>query len=160
VDRAVQSDDLLSMAVPPGFTQRLREKHPDIFEGKKTIFENLKGSLTIDKGRVHSRDAFLTARGFDLHADGWVGFDQQMDFKTTFVISKAMTDEILREIPLVKHALNSEGRIEVPLIISGRTTAPVYGWDTNATWDRVMDNVLKDAGGKLGDKLKDLFKKD
>ena len=100
---------------------------------------------------------FLAAGGFDVAGAGWVGFDRQMRFKTTVIFSRAMTDEFIKEIPAAKYAVNADGRIEIPLNISGLTTDPALTLDYAVMAARVQDNLLKDAGDKLGDKFKDLF---
>jgi autotransporter translocation and assembly factor TamB len=145
----VQSDPRLSSFVPAGFSQRLYAKYPQVFEGDKTIFDNMKGSLAIEQGRVHTRDLSLATRSFDLRGAGWVGFDQQMDFKTTLHITKALTDDIISEVPEAKYALDAHGRIEIPLKVSGMTTRPRLELDYNAMWDRIQDNLLKDGGNQL-----------
>jgi len=58
---------------------------------------------------------------------------------------------------MAKYVLNANGRIEIPLNISGLTTRPALALDTDAVAARLQENLLQDGGNQLKDKLKGLL---
>ena len=141
--------------VPAGLTERLQARNPKLFSGNQTVFENLDGDFTIDAGKIRSDDLFLEAADFSIKGDGWLGLDRTMNLRTTFVFSQKLSKDIVGELPIAKYLQNSEGRIVLPLVLSGDVVKPKIAPDTDAISSALQRGAVDEGKNKLGDELKD-----
>jgi len=118
--------------VPAGFADKMRARNPDLFNSNETIFENLGGKLEIHDGRVEMDGLSLHSSDFDISGHGWFSFDRRVDMKTTFTLSRRLTQDIISELPAAQYLVDSNGRIAIPLNISGLATKPAVTVDTDA----------------------------
>jgi hypothetical protein len=141
--------------VPSGLADRLRRKHPKLFAGNTTAFENLDGEFQIDNGRIRTEDLFLKAADFMVKGDGWLSFDRTLEIRTSFIFSPAVSRDIVGELPLAKYLQNSEGRIVLPLVLSGDVAKPRIVPDADAITAALQRGVVDEGRGRLQDELKD-----
>lgn len=141
--------------VPSGLGERLRSKHPNLFSGNTTAFQNLDGKFTIDGGKIHSSDLFLKAADFSVKGEGWLSFDRTLDIRTSFIFSKSLTADIVRELPIARYLQNADGRLVLPLVLSGDVVKPRIVPDADAISASLQRGAVEEGKGKLQDQLKD-----
>ncbi|MCH7549844.1 MAG: AsmA-like C-terminal domain-containing protein, partial [Candidatus Krumholzibacteriota bacterium] len=143
--------------VPAGFADKMRARNPDLFNSNETIFENLGGKLEIHDGRVEMDGLSLHSSDFDISGHGWFSFDRRVDMKTTFTLSRRLTQDIISELPAAQYLVDSNGRIAIPLNISGLATKPAVTVDTDALSRRLEDALVGQGAEELKDRLRGLL---
>jgi AsmA protein len=124
--------------VPAGLGDRLRAKHPQLFSGNSTAFQNLNGEFTIDGGRIRSDDLFLKAADFYIKGDGWLGFDRTLSLRTSFVFSEKLSRDIV-----------------LPLVLSGDLINPRIAPDSDAITAALRQGAVDEGKNRLQDEIKD-----
>jgi hypothetical protein len=151
--------------VPGNFGKRLRSKHPRLFKGNKTAFENLDGEFEIDGGKIKTDDLFIKAADFYVEGDGWFSFDRSLNLEAKLYFSPALSRDIVAELPMASYLKNSDGRVVLPISLSGDVMKPTIEPDSDVFSD-VLEEAVVDEGksllkdeieDKLGDELKDLL---
>jgi len=135
--------------VPAGAGNNVRNRNPKLFNSDRTVFENLKGDLKIDNGRIDAGGLVLKAADFTIAGDGWFSFDQTMDLTTKVVFSQKVSSDIVRDIPVTRFLLDSDGRIGLPLTLSGNLLKPQLGLDSNALAARIQQSAVDEGKSKL-----------
>jgi AsmA protein len=74
-------------------------------------------------------------------------------------LSQALSQKIVGLSPVGRLAF-SEGRVNMPLLITGTVQAPSYGLDSNALTSRVQQQVRENVNEAIGDLLKGATKPD
>jgi hypothetical protein len=143
--------------VPADFEQRMRAKNPKLFEGNETLFENLRGQVKIDNGRVQTEQVSLHNADFDVSGSGWFSFDKQMNVGTKFLLSQRLTKDIVAEVPAARYLADANGRIEIPVTISGNAMRPGVSLDTESVSKRLQESLVDEGKDKLKDKLRNLL---
>jgi uncharacterized protein involved in outer membrane biogenesis len=123
---------------------------------KDLHFETLSGTFTVANARATTTDLVAKTGEMTLTAAGTVGFDQAIALTAKAAFSPAKSDEIVHSIKELSDLRNGSGEIEVPLTISGSLAAPHFAIDVVGLARHGAENELK---RRLGDRLKDLFKK-
>lgn len=148
--------------VNAGALDRIRQKYPALFSSNKTMFQNLKGDVTIADGKVNSGDILLAAADFELKGNGWFSFDKRMDMNTSIVLSSKLTQDIIKELPIARYIANEQGKIELPVAFTGDVVKPKIVLDSAALTKKlqrsVVDQGVGDVKDQLRDKAKDLLK--
>ncbi len=97
----------------------LKAKYPAVFETKNTAFKNLKSDFVVEKGKILARNLQFTHADYRIGAKGSLGFDRSLDMAATFVVSKKLTDDLVRSYPVAAYLRNAAGELELPLVLAG-----------------------------------------
>jgi uncharacterized protein involved in outer membrane biogenesis len=119
-------------------------------------FQKLSGTFAVANARATTADLMARTGELTLTAAGTVGLDQTIAISGKAVFSAAKSDEFVRSVRELSALKNADGEIEVPLAISGTLAAPHFSIDVLGLARRGVENEIK---RRLGDRLKDLFKK-
>jgi len=137
-------------------------------EGEDTKFDAIDASFTIRNGKVQVSRMRIATGEWDLTASGNIGLDQSLELTSRMTLSKVVTSKISeksrRFFPKA-----ADGRLQIPLKITGSVTSPKYGLDSNAMSKAVKkevekkvekktDELKKKLGEDIQNKLKGLFK--
>jgi hypothetical protein len=98
---------------------RVREKYPEIFATADTEFDQLKGSMTIGDGKVHTEDLLMAAADWTAQGKGWFAFDRTLDFRALFITSQQLSEDIVAGVKEAKYIVNEQGRLEIPFALGG-----------------------------------------
>jgi hypothetical protein len=99
---------------------RLRRKHPELFGGADTTFEELRASARIVDRHASTDDLVMRTDAYVVTGRGQVGFDGKTDVTATFVAGPALTTDVLESVKDARWALNGDHRVEVPFEVAGR----------------------------------------
>ena len=84
-----------------------------------------------------------------------------MDLNTTLTLSQKLSNDLIAEVPIAKYLLNSSGRFELPLKLSGAVIKPNVGVDANALSARLQQGVVQQgkqqATEEVGKQVKGLL---
>ena len=84
---------------------------------------------------------------------GTVGFDQKLNLIVNLNLSQDVSQKISAASPVVQIAMK-EGRLSLPLTISGTAQAPSYGVDVKGLTGKVQEQVKKKVEEAVGGLLK------
>ena len=82
-----------------------------------------------------------------------MGFDQTLNLTMNLNLSQDLSRKIAGASPVAKLAMK-EGRLSLPLIITGTVQAPLYGLDSNALTGKAQEQVKEKVREVIGDLLK------
>jgi len=118
-----------------------------------TVFSVLETDLGIKRGIIMVERLLMDSHDFQATGNGTIGFDQALNLKLKLNLSEALSRTIAGTSPMAKLAA-SDGRISVPLVISGTAQAPAYALDTTAMAGKVQEQVKEKAQEKVRELLK------
>jgi AsmA protein len=120
---------------------------------KATVFSTIETDLAIKEGIIHVQRLLMDSHDFQAMGNGTVGFDQTLNLKVTLNLSQALSQKIIESSPAARLVL-TEGRLNVPLLITGTLQAPSYGLDSNALTGRVQEQMKEKGREVIGDLLR------
>jgi hypothetical protein len=130
-------------------------RNPKLFAQDKTIFENLGSRFTISNGRINAPELKLATDDFALNGDGWFSFTKEMNVSSTLTISKKLAGDLVAEVPAAKYLLSSDGRLEVPLSLTGALLKPAVRVDTAALTAKFQQGMVQQGQQQLEDKARE-----
>ena len=89
---------------------------------------------------------------------GWFSFAKQLDLNTTLTLSEKLTRDLVAEVPMAKYLLNSGGRFELPIKLSGAVGKPAIGVDANLIQARFQQGLMQQGKEDLNKKATDTVK--
>jgi uncharacterized protein involved in outer membrane biogenesis len=140
--------------VPPDLTQRMRARNPSLFSENKTVFQNLSSKFTIANGRIQVPDLKLATSDFGLSGDGWFSLAREMNLNSTLTLSKKVASDLVAEVPAAKYILSPDGRIEVPLTLSGSLLKPAVKVDAAGMTAKFQKAMMSQGQQQLQNEVK------
>lgn len=133
----------------------------------ETKFEEMDVSFTIENGKVKVSNMRISTGEYSLKARGDIGLDRSLAMTARMTLSHEKSDQI----PAKRRRLfpkEKDGRVQIPLKISGSITSPKIGLDSSAMNEAAKEEVKKEIEVKkeefrkkiekdLGEALKKLF---
>ena len=120
---------------------------------KATAFSTIESDLVIKQGQIGLQRVLIDSHDFQATGGGTIGLDQSLDMKLNLNLSQALSQKIAAGSPIAKVAMTN-GRLSLPLVITGSTQAPSYGLDTKMFAGKVQEQVKEKVKGAVGDLLK------
>lgn len=120
---------------------------------KATAFSTIESDLVIKQGLIGLQRVLIDSHDFQATGGGTIGLDQSLDMKLNLNLSQALSQKIAAGSPIAKVAMTN-GRLSLPLVITGSTQAPSYGLDTKMFAGKVQEQVKEKFKGAVGDLLK------
>lgn len=107
----------------PGLASRInpkvRQKYPETFEAKDTVFKELKGVFDLGEGRMKVKELRIAAAEYTVQGNGWADFERRVDFRSVLVFSQRLSDDLGRAAREVKFLFNEQNQLELPFVLSG-----------------------------------------
>ena len=122
-------------------------------DAKATVFSTFETDLAIKEGIINVKRLLIDSHDFQATGEGTVGFDQTLNLNVTLNLSQALSQKLTGLSPVARFAL-AEGRLNVPLLITGTVQAPSYGLDSKALTGKVKEQVKEKVKEVIGDLLK------
>jgi AsmA protein len=126
---------------------------------KATVFSTIETDLAIKQGIINVQHLLMDSHDFQATGGGTIGFDQTLHLTMNLNLSQDMSLKIAGASPAAKLAMR-EGRLSLPLIITGTVQAPAYGLDSKALTGKIQEQVKEKVKEVLGDLLKGSTKPD
>lgn len=125
-----------------------------------TKIKSLTGSFSLANARASTRNLNLVSDIFTLEGAGSIGFDMSLDLTTSFIFNKDYSTKLVAKTKELKYLQDSEGRVVLPLALSGTLPKVVVLPDLEKILKLTAGEALRDKAGKalgnlLGDKKKD-----
>ncbi|NGZ59397.1 MAG: hypothetical protein CV081_02685, partial [Nitrospira sp. LK265] len=116
---------------------------------KATVFSTIETDLAIKQGMINVQRLLMDSHDFQATGGGTVGFDQRLNLLVNLTLSEEMSRKIAEAAPVVKIAMK-DGRVRLPLTISGTTQASSYGVDLTGVTGKVQQQVKKKVEEAVG----------
>ena len=124
-----------------------------------TAFSTIETDLAIKQGIINVQHLLMDSHDFQATGGGTIGFDQTLNLTLHLNLSQDLSQKIAGASPIAKLAMK-EGRLSLPLIITGTVQAPSYGLDSKALTGKVQEQVKEKVKEVLGDLFKGSTKPD
>lgn len=122
-------------------------------DAKATAFSTIETDLAIKQGVINVQRLLMDSHDFQATGGGTIGFDQLLNLVVNLTLSQEVSQKIAASSPVVKIALK-DGRLSLPLTITGTAQAPVYGVDVKGLTGKVQEQVKKKVEEAVGGLLK------
>ena len=123
VDLNIADEVLSNITGIPGLTsivsQKVRKKYPAIWGGTDTEFADLGSQLTFREGKILLDGVYLNAVDYATRGDGWLDYDQQIDFHGQIILAQNLSKDIQDNVKVAKYISNTQGRVAIPFTLSG-----------------------------------------
>ncbi len=120
---------------------------------KVTAFSTIETDLAIKKGVIHVQRLLMDSHDFQATGGGTIGFDRALGLTINLNLSEDLSRQIARASPAAKLAMR-EGRLSLPLAITGTIHEPAYGLDTKRMAGKAQEQVQKKIEEAVGELLK------
>ena len=120
---------------------------------KATAFSTIETDLAIKQGIIHVQRLLMDSHDFQATGGGTIGFDQRLNLTVNLKLSQDVSQKIANASPIAKLAMK-EGRLSLPLMITGTAQAPSYGLNMKGLTGRVQEQVRKNVEDAVGGLLK------
>jgi len=117
-------------------------------QAKATAFSTLETDFMIKQGLVNIQRLLADSHDFQATGKGTVGFDQHLNLAVNLNHSQAMSQKIAGSSSLAKMAMK-DGRLRLPLLITGTVQNPSYALDTKALTGKFQEQVQEKAKGAV-----------
>ncbi len=123
VDLNIADEVLSNITGIPGLTsivsQKVRKKYPAIWGSTDTEFADLGSQLTFREGKILLDGVYLNAADYATRGDGWLDYDQQIDFHGQIILAQNLSKDIQDNVKVAKYISNTQGRVAIPFALSG-----------------------------------------
>ncbi len=123
VDLNIADEVLSNITGIPGLTsivsQKVHKKYPAIWGGTDTEFADLGSQLTFSEGKILLDGVYLNAVDYATRGDGWLDYDQQIDFHGQIILAQNLSKDIQDNVKVAKYISNTQGRVAIPFALSG-----------------------------------------
>lgn len=118
-----------------------------------TAFSTIETDLAIARGIIHVQRLFMDSHDFQATGGGTIGFDQALNLTVNLSLSEDLSQKIARSSPAAKLAMK-DGRLSLPLMITGTAQAPSYGLDMKGLTGKAQEQARKKVEEAVGGLLK------
>ena len=123
VDLNIADEVLSNITGIPGLanvvSQKVRQKYPAIFGGEDTEFADLGSQFAFSEGKILLDDVHLNAVDYSTQGEGWLDYDQQIDFHGQVILAENLSKDIQDDVKLAKYISNDKDRVTIPFALSG-----------------------------------------
>lgn len=144
------------ISVIPGLAQRIEAGLPQAFKQKltqpDTVLSDIKLPVTLENGRLLTKDAALGAEEFMFKGNIETGFDGSYFLEGSFLIPQEISASMVARLPELQYLLNESKQIYIPLKISGKAGNPKFKVDAEYIAKRVFTNQATEQLFKAIDK--------
>ena len=113
-------------------------------QAKATVFSIIETDFMIKQGLVNIQRLLADSHDFQATGNGTVGFDQTLNLAVNMNLTPALSQKIAGSSPVVKVALK-DGRLRLPLLITGTMQNPSYTLDTKALTGKIQEQAQEKA---------------
>jgi len=117
-------------------------------QAKATAFSTIETDFMTKQGIVNVQKLLMDSHDFQATGNGTVGFDQTLNLAMNMNLSQGLSQRIAGSSPVAKLALK-DGRMRLPLLITGTAQNPSYGLDAKGLTGKVQEQVQEKVKGAV-----------
>lgn len=140
---------------------KVSDNKKQLFDVADTDVQKLTGNLTISGGYILTDDLYMLTKAYELRAKGKVGMDASLNLTADITFTPDISQSLVSSIKELKGALDSQGRLTIPLAISGTPPAVIVTPNLSKLLEMGAKSLIKEKAGELlGKSLKEKGGKD
>jgi AsmA protein len=120
---------------------------------KATVFSTIETDLVVKEGVINVQRLLMDSHDFQATGAGTIGFDQKLNLSLKLNLSQDLSQKLSGLSPVAKVAMK-EGRVSLPLIVTGTAQAPSYGLDMKSMAGNVGQQVQRQVEDAVGGLVK------
>jgi len=120
---------------------------------KVTAFSTIETDLAVKQGVIYVQRLLMDSHDFQATGGGTIGFDQTLNLTLNLNLAQDFSQKIASSSPVAKLAIK-DGRLVLPLLITGTAHAPSYGLDMKRITGKAQEQVQKKVEEAVGGLLK------
>lgn len=126
-------------------------------DAKATAFSTIEADLGIQQGVLNVQRLLIDSHDFQATGGGTIGFDQSLNLLVNLHLSQELSQRIAGASPMARLAMH-EGRLKLPLKMTGTAQAPVYGLELKGVTGKVQEQMQKKVEEAVDGLLKGTIK--
>jgi AsmA protein len=111
-------------------------------DAQATAFSTIEADVATKHGVLTLQRLLMDSHDFQATGGGTIGFDHTLNLVVNLHLSQELSQRITAASPAATLALN-DGRVKLPLTITGTAQAPIYGLDIKQLTGKVQEQVQK-----------------
>lgn len=123
--------------------------HPELFQSPDTDIQAASLTFTILGPQITSPDIVVVSPDYSIFGDGWFDMNKNIDVKAKIKLSKLFSDELVAARKNVIYVTNSDGVVEIPLIVAGQLPHPKVAPDVTVIAQRAATHAVQSRVGDL-----------
>ncbi len=84
-----------------------------------TVFESLQADFIVEPERIRTDNLVISTPDYMVTGAGWIGFDRTTKWNGMIVLSPRLTQEVQRDMRLLRYLLDRRGRLTITFRIDG-----------------------------------------
>ncbi len=145
------------MSMLPGLVNKLQtalpERYKQMLRQKDTILQQVTMDGVISGGAFQLNEMTVSAEGFELSGGGSVGFDQSLRLGFILGLEPELSKGMVEAVPELRFIMEDDGRIQMPVTVSGKATSPAVIPNLEYLGKRIMLNTGREQLDKVLDKV-------
>jgi hypothetical protein len=97
--------------LPPGFAKLLSRTD--------TVFDSLQANFIVEPERIRTDNLVILTPDYMVTGAGWIGFDRTTKWNGLIVLSPRLTQEVQRDVRLLRYLLDRRGRLTITFRVDG-----------------------------------------
>ncbi|MGH7888665.1 MAG: AsmA-like C-terminal region-containing protein, partial [Candidatus Binatia bacterium] len=97
--------------LPPGFAKLLSRTD--------TLFDSLKADFVVEPERIRTDNLVILTPDYMITGAGWIGYDRTTKWNGLIVLSPRFTQEVQRDVRLLRYLLDRRGRLTITFRVDG-----------------------------------------
>src|SRR5260370_27968992 len=123
--------------------------HPALFRSPDTDIQEASLTFQLAGPRITSHDIMVQSTDYSIMGDGWFDMDKNINLAARILMSKGFSDELIASKHNASFTANSDGRIEIPLRITGQLPKPAVVPDVGILAQRAAGHAVQNQLGRL-----------
>jgi len=84
-----------------------------------TILDSLRADFIVDPERIRTDNLVISTPEYTMTGAGWIGFDRTTQWNGLIVLSPRLTQEVQRDMRLIRYLLDRRGRLAITFRVDG-----------------------------------------
>jgi hypothetical protein len=113
----------------------------------ETKFSDLSADFQVEGGKIRTEALTILSETMGLTGKAAIGFDRTIDFQGALRLSREMSQRVRGKAG--KFLVAEDGRVEIPLVMTGPLTSPAVAIDPTALAKGAAGKILRDLTDKI-----------
>ena len=145
------------LSILPGLVEKLQARLPASYQAKltarDTVLQPIEVAMTAHDGALSFTNLRVVTDSFELTGTGRVGFDGLLGCQSTLRIDPALSAAIIKSVKELQPLTDSEGRLQLPVVIQGTLPRVAVIPDVSYVASRVVATKAEELLGNLLEKV-------
>ncbi len=113
----------------------------------ETRFSDFSADFQVEEGKIRTKTLTILSESMGLAGKAAIGFDRSIDFQGVLRLSREMSQRVRGKAG--KFLVAEDGRVEIPLVMTGPLASPVVAIDSEALAMGVAGKFFRDVANRM-----------